>query len=501
MNTGRHLRGRYERAEQMVGRGRLLPLIAGLFALIAALILLDVPAAGVTIVVAGLGLVVAFAVASGVREVLRANDAIPIAEDGVEWDAPFREWWHKTFSSLEDVNFRMLYLGNVAQFGSMQMQQVVRGWLVFHLTGSFAALGTMALANALPALVVSPIGGVVADRATKKTVIQAAQAYNAVNAGLLVILAAGWFGLHLEFWHLFLSSFLQGTVNSIMQPSRQAMISDLVPRERLMNAIGINSSGQTFMQLMGPGIAGFLIAALSPSIVFAVMAGMYGFAMACTMRLPEKPLYSFVRPGGARRRGNGLADLIDGFRYVGRDPVLRMVLAVNFLIVTVSLPYTQLLPGFVATVLKRGAFEQGMLQSVQGFGAIAGALFVASAASTGRGKLLLVSGGLLGIAIVGFSMSTFYWITLLIMLVLGAAQSARQAMGQVLIQEYSQEEYRGRVAAVFFMQFGLVQFGTFIVGVLAYVFGPQLAIGGLAVLMLLVLGLVAALSPTMRRLD
>lgn len=131
-------------------------------------------------------------------------------------------WFGRISSAMRDPHYRNFYIGNVMQFGSMNMQLVVRGWLVFHITGSFAALGTMSLANAIPTLIFSPIGGVVADRMPKKTIIQIGQIYNAINAAILAILAAGLFGLQLEFWHLFLSAFLQGVVNSVMQPSRQA---------------------------------------------------------------------------------------------------------------------------------------------------------------------------------------------------------------------------------------------------------------------------------------
>src|SRR5215211_2424422 len=173
-----------------------------------------------------------------------------VATESLALQPPRQNWFGRTFSSLDDRNFRLLYFGNILQFGSMQMQQLVRGWLVFHLTGSFAALGLMALANATPGLLFAPVGGVVADRLPKKTVIQFCQTYNVINAAVLALLAAGVFGLHLAFWHLFLSGFLQGGINSIMQPSRQSIINDLVGPERLMNAIGINASGQTLMQLV-----------------------------------------------------------------------------------------------------------------------------------------------------------------------------------------------------------------------------------------------------------
>ncbi|RLT41934.1 MAG: MFS transporter [Chloroflexi bacterium] len=494
------------RREPLITLGRLVPIAATVAGVIAILIVNGAPADRIYAAVAGLALLVLGIVVVGVRELRAATAALPPVEETGEWHRPVTGWAHTTFGALEDPNFRPLFLGNIAQFSSMQMQLVVRGWLVFHLTGSFAALGTMALANAVPSLLVSPIGGVVADRANKKMVIQVAQGYNAINAAILAVLAVGWFGLQLEFWHLFLSAFLQGCVNSIMQPSRQAMISDLVPRERLMNAIGINSSGQTFMQLVGPGIAGFVIAARGPAIVFFMIAFMYVMAMVFTMNLPRHPLYSFVRgqrPGGrgGHGRAGGWTDLVEGAKYIARDRRIGLALLVNFLIVTVSLPYTQLLPGFVAAVLDKGALEQGILQSIQGFGALAGAVFVASAASKGRGRLFLGSGALLGAAIVLFSISTVYVLTLPIMIVLGFAQACRMALGQVLIQEYSEEEYRGRVASVMFMEFGLVQFGTFAVGVLASLVGPQLAIGGLAAVLLFTMALTALLSPTMRNLE
>ena len=421
-------------------------------------------------------------------------------------------WLRRTFGSvIEDRNFRLLFLGNILQFGSMQMQLVVRGWLVFHITGSFAALGTMALANAIPGLMLAPVGGVLADRVPKKTVIQVAQTYNVVNAAILAILAAGVFGLELQFWHLFLSSFLQGGVNSIMMPSRQSMISDLVPRERLMNAIATNSSGQTFVQLVGPGIAGLLIAAVSPSAVFVVMAAMYVLAVTFTVRLPSKPLYAFAETAsgkasiaaraGGRRGSRGLKDLADGMRYVATDPTIRMLVIVNFMIVVVAMPYTMLLPGFVKDVLHEGAFEQGILQSVQGIGAIGGSIVVASAAARARGRMMIAWGTLLGIGVVAFAVSTNYWITLPIMVLIGAAQAGRMAIGQVLIQSYSAEEFRGRVQSVWFMQFSLVQFGTFAVAILAEVLGPQVAIGGLAALLVLAMLLIAIFLPSMRQLD
>ena len=411
----------------------------------------------------------------------------------------------RAFSAMADRNFRLLYIGNLLQFGSQQMQLLVRSFLVYQLTGSFALLGTMALANAIPGVLLSPVGGLLADRAPKKTVIQLAQGFNAINAAVLALLAAGVLGVELQFWHLFLSSFLQGGVNSLMMPARQAIISDLVGPKRLMQAIAVNSSGQTLMQLLGPAIGGFLLEYLHPASVFWTMAAMYAVAVTFTMRLPAHPLYSYDRsaPGTARRhaRHRGIGDIADGMAYVWREPVLRALIGVNFLIVIVAMPYTMLLAGFVESVLHRGGFELGMLQAVQGIGAVAGSFVIASSGAHGRGKMMIGWGALLGVSLVAFAASSNYWLTMAIMLVVGIGQTGRMAIGQVLIQTYAADEYRGRVTAVWFMQFSMVQFGTFFVGVLSEFLGPQFAIGGLAALMVLAMGMVWLFVPRIRNLE
>jgi MFS family permease len=239
-----------------------------------------------------------------------ASQLAPVDEAGVAAPLP-SSWVGRTFSALQDSNFRLLYIGNVLQFGSMQMQLLVRGVLVFDLTGSFAALGTISLANAIPGLLLAPVGGVVADRAPKKTVIQLAQLYNAINAAVLAVLAAGLFGMELAFWHLFVSALLQGGVNSLMMPSRQSIISDLVGPERLMNAVAINTSGQNVMQLVGPGLGGLLIAGWDASIVFWLMALMYGLAVLFTMRLPARPLFAYVGERAATRGRRGAGSVRD----------------------------------------------------------------------------------------------------------------------------------------------------------------------------------------------
>jgi len=408
----------------------------------------------------------------------------------------------QTFSALSNPNFRLLYCGNMLQFGAMQMQMLVRGVLVYDLTGSFAALGMVSLANAIPGLIFSLLGGVVADRAPKKTVIQTAQVINMVNAAVLSSLAG--FGV-LRFEHLLASAVMIGAVNAIMMPSRQSIIPDLVGREKLMNAVALNTSAQNLMQLIGPGIGGAMLAFASPAAVFGVNSALYFGAVTFTFRLPKKPLYSYgeqnARAGVVKKKAGGLRDIVEGLKYVGHDKTIRTLIAVNFLIVTVSMPYSMMLPGFVKDVLHEGSSQQGILMSISGVGAMVGSLFVASSSGMGRGKLFMTYATLLGFALIAFSLSTNFLVTMPIMLLIGAGTAGRMSLGQVLIQSYSADEYRGRVMAVWMMQFNLVAFGTFGAGMLAEWVGPQLAIGGMACWLVIAMALVAVFIPSFRKMD
>ncbi len=403
-----------------------------------------------------------------------------------------------TLDALRNIPFLLLFLGNVLQFGSMQMQQLVRGYLVFQFTGSFAALGFIALANGLPGLILAPVGGVVADRLPRKTVIQTTQLVNGLNTASLAVFAI--FGL-LSFEQLVISAVVQGATNAMLMPSRQAIIGDLVGRDRLMNAIGLSTMGQNLMQTVGPGLGGVIMTLLNPAAAFAVMASMYFLAFFFTVRIPARPLYA----NNSRRQSPGLRgsliDLVEGMKYVAMDRTIRTLIAVNFIIVLCSQPYTQMMPGFVDTVLHKGASEMGWLLTISGVGAIIGSLVVASLPARNRGRLLVIVAIVVSITLVLFSSISNYYAIMPVMLALGVGNAFRMSIGQVLIQSYSAEEMRGRVVAVWFMQFQLTALGTFFVGLLAEWFGPQLSIGGLAGVMGVIMVGVLLWVPRMKRLE
>lgn len=435
--------------------------------------------------------------------------AVPGPAAGAARRTPSSGFSPRTFEALRNPHFRLLFWANTLQFGSMQMQMLVRGVLVFQLTGSYAALGQVSLAHAIPGLVFTPFGGIIADRAPKRTVLLIAHAFNMTNSWVLALLALA--GV-LTFPHLLISAALQGAVNSVMMPTKQALVPDIVRRDTLMNAIALNTSGQNLMQLVGPGIGGLLLAFSGTPAAFGVMGAMYAVAFVFTARLPGRPVFTSEQTpvatgvpasiaSSARRRPSGLTDLVEGVRYVCSDPVIRTLIAVNFIVIFISMPYAMMLPGFVQEVLHRGPAELGVLMTVTGIGALGGSLVIASISERKRGRLLIVTGFILGLSLLAFAVSTNYYVTIPIMLVVGFGHAMRMSVGQVLVQHYSSDQYRGRVMAVWMMQYSLMSVGTYGVGVLAESFGPQRAIGGMAALLVVLMAVVWLTMPLMRRIE
>ena len=422
----------------------------------------------------------------------------PPAADGVAAvDQPPMGLAGRTFESMQVPAFRWFLLAMLGQFSAMNMQMFIRGYLVFQLTGSFAALGAMSLANAIPMFVFSLPGGVLADRASRKYVLQAGQLANAALSGSIGALL---FLDMLRFEHLLASAVLQGVVWSLMMPARQAMIADVVGEERLMNAVALNIAGMNFMRLVAPGVGGLMVAWLGGADwVYVVMTASFLFAVVTLLPVPAKPAAAVDNPstaagapvrgggfGGGGGRGGSMRDMADGMRYIARNPNVFAVLAANFVIVMFSIPYMMMLPGFVADILHGGPDQLGLLMTITGVGALVGSLAIASMPSRNRGKILLISSLVLGVALIAFSLSRSMWLTAGIMIVIGLGQTGRMSLSNVLLQAYVEDAYRGRVMSVYMMEFGVVSFGVFFVGILSSIVGVDYAIGGTAVALTLV---------------
>jgi MFS family permease len=382
------------------------------------------------------------------------------------------------------------------------MQMLVRGVIVFNLTGSYAALGLISLANAIPGLFLSLPGGLLADRAPKKLVVQVGQASNMIVCGAIATLLLTDM---LVFWHLVACAVLQGGINALIMPARQSMIPEIVDGERMMNAVALNSAGMNVMRLAAPALGGVLLAALGAGWVYMTMGLLYGVGAIFLMPVRNRDLTDDeVKALSAQNQQNNngsLRDIIEGCKYITRDGIVAMILIANFLIVLVSMPYQMMLPGFAKDVLDASDSQIGLLMSVTGIGSLAGSLVIASMPERNRGRVLLVSSLFLGFTMLAFAASSWYWLTAAIVVGIGIGQAGRMSLSNVLIQSYTAKEYRGRVMSVYMLEFSLVSFGTFLVGILANVVGAQVALGGTAIGLIVLTLAYLLFVPRMRRLN
>lgn len=413
--------------------------------------------------------------------------------------APPRRLTLTTFSSLADREFRWYFISMLGQMASMNMQLVVRGYLAFELTGSYAALGLVGLASAVPTLLLSVFGGVVADRTPKRSVLQLGQLVSLINAvAMAVLVIASMMSME---W-LLLSAFAHGCMMALTMPARQAMIPEIVGMERMMNALSLNMAGMNTMRLIAPAAGGFLIEFLGFEWAFFAMAGLYGLAIFGLAHMTWQPA---TVPGEKNAKllqvaSSSLRDIGDGLTYIMRDRMVFIILSISYLSTLFGMPYMFLLPGYVSDIFGGGGSEVGILISISAIGSLAGALVLASLPDRHRGKLLLAGTSLLAVSLVTFALTTNFLLASVFMVVVGVGSALRQALSQGLLHTYVDSVYRGRVMAVFMTQFSLMQVGTFFVGILAEAIGIRGAFVGLGLCLLITSVLYYLLVPRLRTL-
>jgi len=387
----------------------------------------------------------------------------------------------RTFASLQNANYRFYFIGMVGQWGAMNMQMVSKSMLLYRLTGSAALLGVMALASAIPQILFSLFGGAIADRVSKKMILQIGQlASAAVSVSVGVCLTTGYLSAENpgSSWVLIAQSALQGSIMALMMPSRSAIIPEIVGTNQVMNAMALNSLGMNTLRLLAPALAGFLIDFAGFEAIFYAMAGLYVFATVLTsfihVKRPEPSSYS------NQKRNSTIGDIKEGLAYIWHERPIFIVLAFTLVVVLLSMPYQMLMPIFADDILNVGATGMGLLMSVSGIGAMAGSLVIASLPNKKRGIMLLGSSLLLGLALAAFAFSRSMPLSLGIMIFVGLGQAGRMTLGTTLLQSYSAEKYFGRVMSINMLDMGLSSLGTFAAGVLAEDVGAAIAIGGFA---------------------
>ncbi|MFC1966439.1 MFS transporter [Chloroflexota bacterium] len=403
----------------------------------------------------------------------------------------------KTFSSLKNPVYRLYFGGMLGQQASMNMQIMARSLLIYRLTDSAAILGGTTLAFALPMLFLSLFGGAVADRVQKKYILQAGQVSSAiVSLSIALALTLGYLSVERSgsWWLLVFASILQGIIMGIMMPSRQAIIREIVSGEQVMNAVALNVLGMNTLRFLAPAVAGFLIDAFDFAAVYFATTGMYLMAVVFIAFMPLTGTITI-------RRHSALFDIKEGLKYIRHETTILLILLFTLSGVVFSLPYMQLMPIFADDILKVGATGMGVLLSLSGIGAMAGSIILASLPNRRRGAMMLISSLLLSMALIGFSFSHSWYLSLALIIFVGLGQAGRMTLGNTLLQYYVEDEYRGRVMSIYMMEFGMMSLGTFSAGLIAESIGVQWAVGGYAMVLALLCILALIFVPRLRRLD
>ena len=391
-----------------------------------------------------------------------------------EVESPRMPRWATTLRALRHRNFQLFFSGQLISLIGTWMQTVAQAWLVYRLTKSPLLLGSVGFASQIPVFLFAPIGGITADRVNRQRLVIATQIASMILAGILAWLTLSG---HVRVWHIFVLAGLLGVVNAFDIPGRQSFLVDMVGKEDLMNAIALNSSMFNGARVIGPAVAGILVARIGEGWCFAANAISYTAVILglSLMRVHSPPRASQHSP---------IEDIIEGFRWVNQTRIIRALLLLIGLVSLVGMPYTVLMPIFADQILHGGARGLGILMGATGVGALLGALTLAAKTGVkGLGRWITFSCAGLGISLFCFSFSTSLRLSVALLLPAGYSMMLQMACSNTLIQTMVPDQLRGRVMSVYSMMFmGMAPFGAFFGGALAHRIGAPITVaaGGVA---------------------
>jgi MFS family permease len=365
-----------------------------------------------------------------------------------------------TLRALQHRNFQLFFSGQLISLTGTWMQTIAEAWLVYRLTGSSLLLGTAGFCSQFPVFLVAPLGGIVADRRNRQRVVIGTQIASMILALLLAILTLT--GL-VRVWHVFTLAALLGVVNAFDIPARQSFLVDLVGKEDLMNAIALNSSMFNAARIVGPAVAGILVAKIGEGWCFFANGASYIAVIVGLLMIRVQ------RPAQLASSASPMVHIMEGFRFVRHTRPILAILLLLGLVSLVAMPYTVLMPIFADRVLHGGARGLGILMGATGGGALLGALTLASRSGVrGLGKWVAVSCGGFGLFLALFAFSRIFWLSAALLLPVGFCMMLQMSSSNTLIQAMSPDQLRGRVMAVYSMMFmGLAPFGALFGGALA----------------------------------
>lgn len=369
--------------------------------------------------------------------------------------------------ALRSRNYRLFFTGQSISLIGTWMTRLATGWLVYRITGSTVLLGMVSFAGQAPTFFLGPVAGVLVDRWDRHRTLVATQILSMLQS--LAIAALALTGV-IAVWHIVVLSLVQGLVNAFDMPARQSLMYEIVGRrEDLANAIALNSSMVNMARLIGPTVAGVVIAAVGEGWCFFIDGVSYMAVIASLL------LMRGLRRERAARASNVREQLVEGWQYVANSVPIRSILLLLALASLAGMPYTVLMPVIASDVLHGGPNTLGLLMSASGLGALAGAYTLAVRKSVlGLGMRITVSSGLFGVGLILFGLSTEIWLSLLVLPVIGFSMMQHMAASNTILQTIVDDEKRGRVMGFYSMAFqGMVPFGSLMAGTLAASVGTR----------------------------
>jgi MFS family permease len=397
--------------------------------------------------------------------------------------------WRAVSRALRHRNFQLFFSGQLISLVGTWMQTVAQSWLVYRLTGSGLKLGAVGFASQIPVFLFAPLGGIAADRYDRRRVVIATQ-----TASMLLAFALAGLTLSekVQVWHVFVLAALLGVVNAFDVPTRQSFLVDMVGKEDLMNAIALNSSMFNGARVIGPAVAGILVAKLGEGWCFFANGVSY---IAVIIGLLLMNVNAAARVSA---QTSPLEHIVEGFRFVSRTAPIRALLELLGVVSVTGMPYVVLMPIFAARILHSGgqelaallgshdlgAVRLGILMGATGVGALLGALTLAMRSGVrGLGKWVTACCAGFGMSLILFAFSPFFWVSVILLMPVGYFIMLQMACSNTLIQVMVPDALRGRVMAAYsIMIMGLAPIGALLGGALADRLGAPLtvAIGGLA---------------------
>jgi MFS family permease len=375
---------------------------------------------------------------------------------------------NRLLRALSHRNYRLFFAGQSVSLIGTWMQQVAMSWRVFELKHDPFYLGLVLFCGQIPALFLAPVAGVLTDRWNRHRMLLATQSLAMAQAFLLAFLDLA--GL-VAVWHLILLSLFLGVVNTFDMTARQTFLTEMVAdRQDLGNAIALNSSTVNGARLLGPSLAGLVLAKTSAGVCFLLNGVSYVAVLIALLAMDVVPRARAHHRGTPLWRG-----LAEGFRYAFGFAPIRALLLMLALASMAGMSYNVLLPDLAVRVLHGGKLTYAFLYAASGVGALCGAVFLASRPSIlGLGKWVVGTPALLGLSLMGLCGADRAWVAALLLVAVGFAMMVQMAASNTILQTIVEEDKRGRVMSFYTMAFlGTAPLGSLLTGYLARAFGPR----------------------------